>query len=421
MENTTIIIHNDNLEIELLHNIFKNFKLNFNNRILDTKELFCLLEPHFNSYELNYLLKNTLTDFNIENSMYLTTNLIKLLNKILEKNNIGDFLNYSLYLKDWIWLEYLTSYNLNEEVLKPPKEYNKIFFHNNSPNIIINLKNNCEECLKDETNWKKLNSKYKFRISQFEVMKNVRKSLEQESFSIIEAPTGTGKSISYCLPAINEALNGKKIFISTNTKELQSQLISKDIPFLLSAFDLKGKLNYLLLKGKRNYLCIENIKNILSTHSLLNSMTIKEKLGLVFLDRYTNLGLAGDYEEIPYYVTDKFKLSSLISLCTCDSDGCDIKHCKFNCFYKNTIENLKETNLIILNHSLLLKWPYDINIENVIIDEAHNLSDSIFDAYANTINSLDIISLLKEILDYDNKKGYLSYLWKYIKNKEANA
>lgn len=422
-----LICHNGKFEREFLEFNFSKYNMSFNNEILDTMELFTLIEPHHKDYNLNYFIKNYLGYNLVEDHRGLSDsiNTLKILNKILEKNNIGNFISsYSIYLKNWNWLEYLTYYNLHNELLKSKDSIEKVY-----ENIIekteISFKTipeNCEDLLKDEPFWKNTNHKYKFRNGQFQVMKQVRKTLTQEQVSLIEAPTGTGKSIAYLLPALKEALKGKKIFISTNTKELQSQLVNKDLPFLINTLGLNYKLNCLLIKGKSNYLCPKNIEDFLKDISLkiMETLSLTDRLGIVYLHHYTLNGNFGDYEDINYWIIDNFNIQSLIPLCRCDSDSCDIKYCHSNCFYKNTVEQLKDCNIVILNHALLLKWPYEEEIKNVIIDEAHNLSDSIFDAYADSINSLDLIKLFRDILDYEHKKGYLYFIWKYITNRETH-
>lgn len=420
-----LICHNGTFEREFLINNFSKAGITFKNDILDTMELFVLLEPYHKEYNLNYFISLYLdkSRFEYHRALEDSKDTLSVLNKILERNNIGDFLYYSAILKDWNWIDKLTHYNLHNELFQDKNNDDSSYELSPKERSYppLTLTANCEDILKEEDKWQAINSKYKFRAGQYDVMQNVRKTLERDGISIIEAPTGTGKSIAYSLPAIKEALNGKKVFISTNTKELQSQLVNKDIPFLIDVFDLKGKLDYLIIKGKGNYLCAENIKDMLKDEVMKSSLTSREKLGLVFLDRYTFKGQFGDYEDINYWIIDNFSINSLLPHCRCDSDGCDIKHCRHLCFYKDTVEKLKDTNLIILNHSLLLKWPYDAEIEHVIIDEGHNLSDSIYDAYANCLNSKDLISLLLEILDYDKNKGILNFLWKHLRNKQSNG
>lgn len=414
-----IIIFNNQNQEEFLKKLFLSHNIKFNNTILDCFELFMLLEPWHNDYSLeNLFLKKSYKEKLLEDIS--SEDLLFLFNSFLKENDIGDFIShYGVYLKNWNFYNYLVNFNISEEMFKD--KLHKVTDFYEEPNKILKLKENCEEILKDPKGFSSLNNKFKFRQGQYDVMKTVRSSLEKNLISIMEAPTGTGKSIAYLLPAITKAYyKGQKIFISTNTKELQRQLIHKDIPFLLRSFNLNSKVDIINIKGKSNYLCMDLIQSILNDNIFNNTKSSKENMALVYLHRYCYKGKAGDKEEITSEAENHLNLNSIIKHCLCDSDGCNIKTCPYECYYKNTVEALKTSTIVIVNHSLLLKWPYDSTIENVIIDEAHNLSDTIFDAYAAILNSSELKSLLLEILDYKNKKGYLNYIWKYTPNRTMN-
>jgi ATP-dependent DNA helicase DinG len=429
LEGLPLICHNGKFERIFLTTYYKEIGLRFNNDILDTMELFALLEPHHKEFNLNYLIKEKLSESTLKlvsekhRGLIDAKDTLLVLNKVLENNNIGDFLSgYGVNLDGWNWLPLISHYVTYVETERKLKG---LFLQPNitrhiSENTCETLKliKNCEETLKDIDAWRKLSPNYTFRNAQYNVTKNVRKSLEQKAFTIMEAPTGTGKSIGYLLPSIYSALNGERVFISTNTKELQNQLVTKDIPKLLKAFNLKGKLNYKVIKGKSNYLCFDEIDDMLNSSF---NYPLKDRLGLVYLHRYAYGGKFGDSEEINYWIIDNFNLKSLIPHCNAGNDNCDINSCSRLCFYKETIESLEESNLIILNHALLLRWPYKEEVKNVVLDEAHNLMDLLFDVYAERVNALELSKLLDEILSYDGQKGCLARLWKHLKNKENNS
>ncbi|MGL4655229.1 MAG: helicase C-terminal domain-containing protein [Sarcina sp.] len=419
--NLPIITHNADFKKEFIEIAFFKSNMIIKNKFLDSLELISLIEPYHREYTLKAFTKNILGKDFINRASENVTYTIDIINKILERNDIGDFTaQYTQLIGDWAFTPYLEKYHLNEELMKvkPEVEIIDVEEEDITP---IKLKRNCEDSLKDIKGFKAINPTYKFRQAQYDVMQNVRKTLDTGSISIIEAPTGTGKSIAYLLPSISKAYKtGQKIFISTNTKELQRQLTQKDIPFLLKSFDLEHKVDFVNIKGKGNYICQEVLEDILKDTIYDQNKSTIEKLALIYLDRYSKSGEYGDFEEINYFVRDHFKLDNFIHFCASDSDGCDIKRCHKKCFYKNTVEKLKDSTIVVLNHSLLLKWSYEDEIKNVIIDEAHNLSDSIFDAYAGCISARDLKRLLLEILDFEKKKGYINYVWKYTQNRSSN-
>ncbi|MGL4760008.1 MAG: helicase C-terminal domain-containing protein [Sarcina sp.] len=419
--NLPIITHNANFKKEFIEIAFFKSNMIIKNKFLDSVELIALIEPYHREYTLKSFTQNILRKDFINRASENVTYTVEIINKILERNDIGDFTaQYTQLIGDWAFAPYLEKYHLNEELMKIKPEIEIIDVEEEGI-IPIKLKRNCEDSLKDIKAFKAINPTYKFRQAQYDVMQNVRKTLDTGSISIIEAPTGTGKSIAYLLPSIVKAYKtGQKIFISTNTKELQRQLTHKDIPFLLKSFDLEHKVDFVNIKGKGNYICQEVLEDILKDTVFDQNKSTIEKLALIYLDRYSKSGNYGDFEEINYFVREHFKLDSFIHFCSSDSDGCDIKNCHKKCFYKNTVEKLKDSTIVILNHALLLKWSYDDEIKNVIIDEAHNLSDSIFDAYAGALSSRELKRLLLEILDYEKKKGYINYVWKHTQNRSSN-
>src|SRR5271170_8524524 len=94
---------------------------------------------------------------------------------------------------------------------------------------------------------------YEFRRGQLQMAQAVEQALEEKRHLIVEAGTGTGKTLAYLVPVIR---SGKRVIISTGTKNLQEQLFHKDIPFLEQALfpDGAGRLNVCYMKGRNNYL-----------------------------------------------------------------------------------------------------------------------------------------------------------------------
>src|SRR2546422_9248169 len=95
---------------------------------------------------------------------------------------------------------------------------------------------------------------YEFRPGQLEMAEAVESALQERKHLIVEAGTGTGKTLAYLVPAI---LSGRRIVVSTGTKNLQEQLYLKDIPFLQQHFE--RPLQVCLMKGRGNYACRQKI------------------------------------------------------------------------------------------------------------------------------------------------------------------
>src|SRR6266850_4354865 len=102
---------------------------------------------------------------------------------------------------------------------------------------------------------------YEFRRGQLQMAQAVEQALEEKRHLIVEAGTGTGKTLAYLVPVIR---SGKRVIISTGTKNLQEQLFHKDIPFLEQALSPngEGKLNVCYIKGRNNYLCRKKLYDL---------------------------------------------------------------------------------------------------------------------------------------------------------------
>src|SRR3954451_8307614 len=95
---------------------------------------------------------------------------------------------------------------------------------------------------------------YEYRPGQYEMARAVESALRNREHLIVEAGTGTGKTLAYLIPSI---LSGKRVVISTGTKNLQEQLFFKDVSFLQSLFTTPLAVCY--MKGRSNYLCRQKL------------------------------------------------------------------------------------------------------------------------------------------------------------------
>src|SRR6266498_5204831 len=100
---------------------------------------------------------------------------------------------------------------------------------------------------------------YEYRPGQIQMARAIMRAFEQRRHLIVEAGTGTGKTLAYLVPAVAAALGGRgRVIISTGTKNLQEQLMEKDIPFLQSVLPKKFTAAY--MKGRNNYVCLQRLR-----------------------------------------------------------------------------------------------------------------------------------------------------------------
>lgn len=433
--NKTIIVHNAYLVRYFLKYNMPEIK----NKILDSMELVVILEPYHREYSLKYLKKILINnDFNQKiGALGNAIDTLKIVNAILARLEnvesksleplsfkVNSYLN-SFGLAKWEWSEYLNNINQNL-ISKVDVKYTQTKDRNRSDqNIekevikkIQKIGKLYEELLKDKEVWKsKEGFIYEYRSGQYELSKTIRevfnRGFDDAKIACIEAPTGIGKSVGYLLPAILEArLNKKRVLISTNTKELQIQLINKDIPNVLNSLGLNEKISYGYIKGKNNYICLEKLENYKSEYNSSN-VTESEILSIIYLERLVESGQYGDIEEINHWILEHFnELKTHLKYVSCDPNLCRPKKCNRNCLYKKRVEELKEEHITVINHSLLAKWPYkeEKPLEYIIVDEAHNLTEKGYEFFSRVVNSKSAKYFLEEIYPYDNiQKSALLY------------
>lgn len=220
---------------------------------------------------------------------------------------------------------------------------------------------------------------------------------------LIEAPTGTGKSMAYILAGVLNAKKiGAKLIISTATKTLQSQLLDKDIPDFIKFSGIKFM--PILAKGRSNYLCPYQLE--LARQNLTGDLLTESSTNQAQLNEISHVYMAGhwdgDLDNSPIHIENKLK-----PLITTDKDRCVGYSCPYNqkddcqCpFYINR-EKLKTADVIITNHSLLLAdlalgggsvLPVGPNEYFLCLDEGHNFADIAIKSFTKTFELKHAIS-----------------------------
>jgi predicted DnaQ family exonuclease/DinG family helicase len=211
---------------------------------------------------------------------------------------------------------------------------------------------------------------YEEREQQLQMTRAVAQTFNQHQFLIVEAGTGTGKSMAYLLPAVEWAVqnrsSGECILISTNTKNLQEQLFFKDIPTVYSVTDQKFKA--VILKGKSNYLCLDKWKTTLT--DMDQRLSAQERTRILPLILWAEQTQSGDIaENAGFQLNQNWGLwGKLIA----ENNYCPGKLCKFypECFLMKARNHARRADVVVINHSLLFS---DLITDNTILGDYHNL------------------------------------------------
>jgi len=199
-----------------------------------------------------------------------------------------------------------------------------------------------EKCMKGGFDPTTVSSDYEHRPGQLEMAEMVHEAFESHHHAIVEAGTGTGKTLAYLLPAI---CSGRRVVISTATKSLQEQLYQKDIPFLQKHF--APNLKVAVMKGRSNFLCIAKI-NQMADQALLKGMDELDAFRQI--KDWAKVTETGDRAELTFLPDD----SDLWTRLDARRDTCTGKNCpSFSpCFVTGMHQRAQEADLIIVNHHL---------------------------------------------------------------------
>ena len=190
---------------------------------------------------------------------------------------------------------------------------------------------------------------FEYRHEQYEMAKFIEKGINDSKKVIIEAGTGTGKTLAYLIPAIEWAkINEKKVIISTNTINLQEQLLSKDIPLVKKV--LEHDFTYALLKGRGNYACLK--KNDQLNHGELvdlSDLSEGQKGQMNSVIKWLDLTEVGDKAELPFDVEN-----AVWEYFASEADLCTPAKCPHReaCFFLKAREEKLKADVLISNHHL---------------------------------------------------------------------
>ncbi|PWI57075.1 ATP-dependent DNA helicase [Sulfoacidibacillus thermotolerans] len=259
---------------------------------------------------------------------------------------------------------------------------------------------------------------YESRPGQEQMLQLVAASLETNTHLIVEAGTGTGKSLAYLLPsALFTIAQNEKVVIATHTIALQEQLHRYDVPLITGP--LLQSVRTAILKGRNHYICMRKLNhNIQEIHSL----SIQERDFDLGLTVWLTETAAGDREEIAFAESEEEYWRDVAS----DSNSCIAKRCPFfkECYYFRARHKAAKANLILTNHSLVLS---DLKAESrvlpaydrLIIDEAHQFEDAATKQLGAEVTEADLLRLLERLLH--TRTGLLHEALRTVKTESSQG
>jgi DNA polymerase-3 subunit epsilon/ATP-dependent DNA helicase DinG len=272
---------------------------------------------------------------------------------------------------------------------------------------------------------------YEYRLGQIEMMQGVARSLNEDGHLIVEAGTGIGKSLAYLLPSVLFArANGVPVLVSTNTINLQEQLIGKDIPDLVGALSNSGRdgldeLRVAQLKGRGNYLCVKKYETMMSSGRLSPEQARLLARVTVWLLSTTT----GDRGELNIGGTDLSVWSKICAEADERLEGRCPHRQRDSCFLYRARAAAERAHLVVVNHALLLSDmvaetkilpPYG----HLVVDEAHHLEDEATEQLGSTVRQWDLLNYLsrfRQDTGGQRPAGILSWLSETFRSGRLGA
>jgi len=261
---------------------------------------------------------------------------------------------------------------------------------------------------------------FEIRKQQIDMAEKVTETINNNLFACIEASTGTGKTLAYLIPSILYAIaNKEKFIISTNTINLQEQIIYKDLPLIKKILNLDFK--YILVKGRNNYICLNKFYKVAPQLSLFDLDNENEIFNII--KKWINITIDGSKSSLNFNPPEKV----WDPICS-DTDDCLKTQCVYfkDCFFNLLRLETNTAQIIVVNHHLLLS---DIILKNssdndmtasgilpnykyIIFDEAHNLDEIAAKHFAIQFSGYSIIKLLNKFyfLNEGKEKGIISII-----------
>ncbi len=245
---------------------------------------------------------------------------------------------------------------------------------------------------------------YEFRRGQLQMAQAVEQALEERRHLIVEAGTGTGKTLAYLMPVIR---SGKRVIISTGTKNLQEQLFHKDVPFLQQALypDGNRKISVCYMKGRNNYLCRKKLYDLTGQPVLNGLDEIEQYRAIAAWEENTASGDRSELASLP-------EASALWHKLDARADTCLGQKCSAwdKCFVTEMHRRAMESDIIIVNHHLFFA---DLAIKQqadgapdagilpeagaVIFDEAHELEDVAGNYFGISVSAARLEELCRDV------------------------
>jgi ATP-dependent DNA helicase DinG len=241
---------------------------------------------------------------------------------------------------------------------------------------------------------------YEYRPGQIQMAQAVMRAFEDRHHLIVEAGTGTGKTLAYLVPAIAAAIGGRgRVVVSTGTKNLQEQLMEKDVPFLQAVLPKKFTAAY--MKGRNNYVCLQRLKRAENLPVLDGLDEVDYFEEVCHWAKESETGDRAELATLPENLSFWRQIDARSEICF--GQKCpDFE----SCFITRMRDRAQQADIVIVNHHLFFA---DLALRNsmygavlpdyaaVILDEAHLIEDVASEYFGAQVSSYQVEDLVRDI------------------------
>ncbi len=251
----------------------------------------------------------------------------------------------------------------------------------------------------------KWHPRYEYRAGQLEMAEAVEQAIADKKHLLVDAGTGTGKTLAYLVPAI---LSGKRVVVSTGTKNLQEQLFYKDVPFLEKHFARPLQVCY--MKGRNNFACRQKIYDAEREPILAGLEEIADFQIIREWEKTTATGDRAEIKTLPEGSSAWHKIDARRELCS----GSKCKQFE-RCFITQMHQRAHESDIIIVNHHLFFA---DLAVKDeefggiipeyaaVVFDEAHEIEDVAGKYFGIGVSNYQFQELVRDVAAVSRAKQF---------------
>ncbi|MGH9959201.1 MAG: ATP-dependent DNA helicase, partial [Pyrinomonadaceae bacterium] len=241
---------------------------------------------------------------------------------------------------------------------------------------------------------------YEYRPGQIQMARAVMRAFEERHHLIVEAGTGTGKTLAYLVPAVAAALGGRgRVVVSTGTKNLQEQLMDKDIPFLQSVLPKNFTASY--MKGRNNYVCLQRLRHAETSPVIEGLEEVDYFDHVCHWSRESATGDRAELANLPEGLSFWRHIDARSEICLGQ------KCTDFDpCFITRMRDRAQQADIVVVNHHLFFA---DLALRNniygtvlpdysaVILDEAHLIEDVASEYFGAQVSNYQVEDLVRDV------------------------